>query len=124
MALYLLKTGTGEDLVWRFQLPQVLPKGRGPGRRSEHSAAAVDGTMFVVGGRSTTTEFKDMYALDTEVDPPVWTEVSYFLSLRNIAFSLPASLLWMYYLRSITFARAIARSPDADDMPMLARKRF
>lgn len=54
---------------------QVSPKGRGPGRRSEHSAAAVDGTMFVIGGRSTTTEFKDMYALDTEVDPPVWTEV-------------------------------------------------
>lgn len=54
---------------------QVSPKGRGPGRRSEHSAVAVDGTMFVIGGRSTTTEFKDMYTLDTEVDPPVWTEV-------------------------------------------------
>lgn len=36
---------------------------------------AVDGTMFVIGGHSTTSEFKDMYALDTEVDPPVWTEV-------------------------------------------------
>lgn len=36
--------------------------------------------MFVIGGRSTTTEFKDMYALDTEVDPPVWTEVSAFES--------------------------------------------
>lgn len=34
--------------------------------------------MFVIGGRSTTTEFKDMFALDTEVDPPVWTEVSVF----------------------------------------------
>ncbi|CAM9198534.1 unnamed protein product, partial [Ectocarpus sp. 12 AP-2014] len=54
---------------------KVSPKGRGPGRRSEHSAAAVDGTMFVIGGRSTTTEFKDMYALDTEADPPVWVEV-------------------------------------------------
>ncbi|CAM9153876.1 unnamed protein product [Ectocarpus fasciculatus] len=31
--------------------------------------------MFVIGGRSTTTEFKDMYALDTESDPPVWVEV-------------------------------------------------
>lgn len=37
---------------------------------------AVDGTMFVIGGRSTTSEFKDMYSLDTEVDPPVWNEVS------------------------------------------------
>ncbi|CAM9165488.1 unnamed protein product, partial [Laminaria digitata] len=54
---------------------KVSPKGRGPGRRSEHSAVAVDGTMFVIGGRSTTTEFKDMFVLDTEVDPPVWTEV-------------------------------------------------
>lgn len=47
--------------------------------------------MFVVGGRSTTTEFKDMYALDTEVDPPVWTEVS-MLSVaatgRSFGFSL------------------------------------
>ena len=58
-----------------FWLHQVSPKGRGPGRRSEHSAAAVDGTMFVIGGRSTTAEYKDMFALDTEVDPPVWTEV-------------------------------------------------
>lgn len=39
--------------------------------------------MFVIGGRSTTAEFKDMYALDTEVDPPVWTEVSAFASLSE-----------------------------------------
>lgn len=62
--------------VWSYQ---VSPKGRGPGRRSEHSAVAVDGTMFVIGGRSTTSEFKDMYSLDTEVDPPVWSEVSVFV---------------------------------------------
>ena len=61
------------NLCW---LRQVSPKGRGPGRRSEHSAVAVDGTMFVIGGRSTTTEFNDMFVLDTEVEPPVWTEVS------------------------------------------------
>ena len=54
---------------------QVSPKGRGPGRRSEHGAVAVEGTMFVIGGRSSTSEFKDMFALDTEEDPPVWTEV-------------------------------------------------
>ncbi|CAM9114065.1 unnamed protein product, partial [Sphacelaria rigidula] len=59
--------------LWKWI--KVSPKGRGPGRRSEHSAVAVDSTMFVIGGRSTTTEFKDMYALETEVDPPVWIEV-------------------------------------------------
>lgn len=67
-------------------LHQVSPKGRGPGRRSEHSAAAVDSTMFVIGGRSTTTEFKDMFALDTEVDPPVWTEVSVFDQFKSSLF--------------------------------------
>lgn len=45
--------------------------------------------MFVVGGRSTTTEFKDMYALDTEVDPPVWTEVSMpLIAAKGRSFSL------------------------------------
>lgn len=58
------------------QTLQVSPKGRGPGGRSDHSAVAVDGTMLVIGGRSTTREFKDMYALDTELEPPVWTEAS------------------------------------------------
>lgn len=72
-----------------FRWYQVSPKGRGPGRRSEHSAAAVDGTMFVIGGRSTTTEFKDMYALDTEVDPPVWTEVSVFRSCGRLRSGIP-----------------------------------
>lgn len=69
------------DNCW---LHQVSPKGHGPGRRSEHSAAAVDGTIFVIGGRSTTCEFKDMYALDTELDPPVWTEVSALIVLLLI----------------------------------------
>lgn len=86
---------------------QVSPKGRGPGRRSEHSAAAVDGTMFIIGGRSTTAEFKDMYALDTEVEPPVWTEVSVFSSLSEaFDLNLPRLLLevrsnWMLCCTSL-----------------------
>lgn len=54
---------------------QVSPRGRGPGRRSHHSAVALDATVFVIGGRSTTREYKDMYALKTDSDPPIWTEV-------------------------------------------------
>lgn len=48
---------------------------------------AADGTMFVIGGRSTTTEFKDMFVLDTEVDPPMWTEVSEAHSGQKLVYS-------------------------------------
>ena len=47
---------------------------------------AVDGTMFVIGGRSTTAEFKDMFVLDTEVDPPVWTEVREACSSKKLTY--------------------------------------
>jgi hypothetical protein len=54
---------------------RVNPKGQAPEVRSCHTAVAVDDLMFVIGGRNATHEFSDMWVLDTELAPPVWSRI-------------------------------------------------
>ncbi|CAM9207540.1 unnamed protein product [Chrysoparadoxa australica] len=60
-----------------YKWSKITPKGTPPGKRSGHCAVAADLQMFVIGGRSTATEYKDMFVLSMEVDPPHWSQVEH-----------------------------------------------
>ena len=49
-------------------VPTVIVHGRGPGRRSGHSATAVNQKIYVFGGCCGPEYMKDLYILD--IDPP------------------------------------------------------
>ena len=63
--LYVLDTKT---FIWE----PVIPKGNQPEKRSGHQAAAVEGKLYIIGGRNNTTQLQDLWILDTTCDPPTW----------------------------------------------------
>lgn len=59
------------DSVWN----KVSAKGSPPERRSGHQACAVETKIYIFGGSNSTTQFQDLFVLDTEFDQPQWTKL-------------------------------------------------
>ena len=62
--------------VTNWKWSKVTPKGKAPDRRSGHTMMSVENSLYVFGGWNSTTQFKDMYILDTTyADAMTWTGV-------------------------------------------------
>lgn len=59
------------DSVWT----KVQAKGSPPEKRCGHQACAVEKRIYIFGGSNSSTQFQDVYTLDTELEPPVWTKL-------------------------------------------------
>ena len=57
-----------------WQWSKVQAKGAAPEKRSGHRACPIELKVYIFGGWSSTAQFNDMYILDVEVDPPVWSK--------------------------------------------------
>lgn len=61
-------------LTWTWS--KVTPKGSAPEKRSGHQACAVEKKIYIFGGANSAVQFQDLYILDTEVEPPVWSKLA------------------------------------------------
>lgn len=55
---------------------QVETVGHAPSPRYKHSSCVIGSTMFVYGGRDSTTVFGDLFALDLSQSPPQWRQIA------------------------------------------------
>lgn len=58
---------------------KVLPKGSAPEKRSGHQACAIEKKIYIFGGSNSSTQFQDVYVLDLELDPPLWSKLNCML---------------------------------------------
>jgi len=62
--------------VNRWTWNKVSPKGVPPEKRCGHQACAIERKIYIFGGSSSSTQFYDVYILDTEQEPPVWSKLN------------------------------------------------
>eukprot|EP01032_Pedospumella_encystans_P015170 gene15170-17374_t len=62
--------------VNRWTWNKVSPKGVPPEKRCGHQACAIERKIYIFGGSSSSTQFYDVYVLDTEQEPPVWSKLN------------------------------------------------
>ena len=62
--------------VNRWVWNKVVPKGIAPEKRCGHQACAIERKIYIFGGSSSSTQFFDVYILDTEQEPPVWSKLN------------------------------------------------
>jgi dynein heavy chain len=62
--------------VNRWVWSKVAPKGLAPEKRCGHQACAIERKIYIFGGSSSSTQFYDVYILDTEQEPPVWSKLN------------------------------------------------
>jgi dynein heavy chain len=79
---------------------KVQAKGSAPDKRSGHQACAVEKKIYIFGGSNSAMQFTDLYTLDTEFDPPVWTKLSCSLTQpiwNHVACSVIAIPKWKIF---------------------------
>eukprot|EP01033_Poteriospumella_lacustris_P003465 gene3469-2562_t len=62
--------------IYTWTWTKVNPKGLLPEKRSGHQAVAVERKVFVFGGANSSVQLNDLFVLDTEIDPPVWSKMN------------------------------------------------
>jgi dynein heavy chain len=62
--------------IYTWVWTKLNPKGLLPEKRSGHQAVAVERKVFVFGGANSSVQLNDLFVLDTEMDPPVWTKMN------------------------------------------------
>ncbi len=67
--------------VYTWQWSKITPKGAAPEKRSGHQAVAVEKKIYIFGGSNSAVQFQDVFILDTECDPPLWSKMSITLSV-------------------------------------------
>eukprot|EP01038_Epipyxis_sp_PR26KG_P005447 gene5447-7540_t len=67
--------------IYTWVWTKVNAKGVPPEKRSGHQACAIEKKIYIFGGSSSSTQFQDMYVLDTECDPPIWSKLNSSLSV-------------------------------------------
>lgn len=65
--------------VYTWTWTKLNPKGLIPEKRSGHQAVAVEKRIFIFGGGNSAVQFNDVYVLDTESDPPMWSKLATIL---------------------------------------------
>lgn len=62
--------------VYTWTWSKVNPKGTIPEKRSGHQAVVVERKIFMFGGSNSAVQLNDLFILDTELDPPVWSKLA------------------------------------------------
>ena len=99
--------------VYSWTWTKLAPKGSLPEKRSGHQAVAIEKKIYVFGGSNSSTQFQDVYVLDTEQDPPVWSKLSSSLPIPSwnlAACSVIAIPTWKIF----TFGGVTGVLSDAD----------
>ena len=92
---------------------KIGAKGAGPEKRSGHQACAVEKKMYVFGGWNCSTQFNDLYALDVEHSPPIWSKLQNSLTAptwNHTACSVMAIPSWKIF----TFGGTVGPLTDRD----------
>ena len=104
--LYVLDT---INWVWS----KVFPKGTGPERRSSHQACGVGSRVYIMGGCSSSGQYQDIYTLDTESDPPCWSQVQCTLPAPTWNFA-SCAVLAIPSWKIFTFGGVTGRLSESD----------
>jgi len=62
--------------TYNWTWSKLNPKGTPPEKRSGHQAVAIEKKIYILGGSSSSVQFQDLYVLDTELEPPVWSKMN------------------------------------------------
>lgn len=80
---------------------KIVPKGVGPEKRSGHQACAVENKIYIFGGWNGGVQFEDLFILDIEQDPPIWTKAQNSLKVptwNHAACSVMAIPTWKIFI--------------------------
>jgi dynein heavy chain len=66
--------------VYTWVWNKVNPKGTGPEKRAGHCACGIEKKIYIFGGSNSSTQFQDLFILDTENDVPLWTKLNTMMS--------------------------------------------
>lgn len=78
----------------------ILRLGIIPEKRSGHQACAIEKKLYIFGGLSNSTQFQDMYTLDTAMDPPTWSRLQNTLNQQiwsHVACSIVSIPNWKIF---------------------------
>lgn len=79
---------------------KVQAKGSVPEKRSGHQACAVEQKIFVFGGWNSGVQFNDLFILDVDMEPPVWSSINSTMAVptwNHAACSVMAIPTWKVF---------------------------
>lgn len=80
---------------------KLSAKGVGPEKRSGHQSCGVEKKIYIFGGWSSSTQFKDLFVLDVDQDPPQWNKLNSDLlspTWNHAACSVMAIPTWKVFM--------------------------
>jgi dynein heavy chain len=92
---------------------KILCKGTAPEKRSSHQACGVGPRIYIMGGCSSSGQYQDVYSLETDQDPPLWSKLQCSLPAPTWNFAACAVLAiptWKIF----TFGGVTGRLSDLD----------